>query len=607
MTLATLRNKRLLLILIIFLASFFFFDEIEACSRTVQGGGQKSCEEFPPGNHHITSAFADWTIDGGNDDSGYFVICAGPPGGGSDAQCHTEAWSDRGAWSGGWTLTDGSPGNWTWAKTDVVVSLLGANFVQATSVLGINTAQPSVDIGCNFQNNCTIANNTSATLQWFSSGNPWSCSASGDWSGGKPLSGSESTGNLTSSRTYSITCSNPTGSNSDSTTVTVGAPPPPPPVSCSPSSSGIIAGSSATFTAAGGNGSYSWSAPGGSPSSGTGSSFTATYTTSGTYYITVSSAGQSDICTLGVTTPPPTCGNGVRDPGEACDNGASNGACPRTCSSVCTVNDCGGGGGGGGGVCGDGVVNSGEQCDLGSGNGACPSTCSSTCTNNSCTAVVSCIDDSFINFISPPPSSVTPGQVMNFSVGGLNTGNTRWWHPSVYAIEKISGGVPVTSTTNEGGCSPGTIDYAPVCFDKFPGDSQNWTFSITAPVAPGDYSFQMRMVHAPTVGAIDAIYLKPDGTTCPAPAVYTYFGNTLSSTINVSSPSCSGGIDVGLRIRDNGQTRAGAVKTDLTTSKLRIYKNNTIYAVVLVDPGSSEASRMNVRVDGQTRALCLLP
>ncbi len=39
------------------------------------------------------------------------------------------------------------------------------------------------------------------------------------------------------------------------------------------------------------------------------------------------------------------CGNGVIEGGEACDAGGSNGSCPASCSSSCTVNDCGGGGG----------------------------------------------------------------------------------------------------------------------------------------------------------------------------------------------------------------------------------------------------------------------
>lgn len=47
-------------------------------------------------------------------------------------------------------------------------------------------------------------------------------------------------------------------------------------------------------------------------------------------------------------TPPLSCGNGIKEGGEQCDAGGSNGPCPAACSTSCTFNYCGGGGGGGG-------------------------------------------------------------------------------------------------------------------------------------------------------------------------------------------------------------------------------------------------------------------
>jgi hypothetical protein len=84
-------------------------------------------------------------------------------------------------------------------------------------------APPTVDIKANSSDGpITIAYNTSATLSWTSS-NATSCYASGGWSGSKSISGSESTGNLTSSKTYTITCTGSGGSVSDSVTVNVEA------------------------------------------------------------------------------------------------------------------------------------------------------------------------------------------------------------------------------------------------------------------------------------------------------------------------------------------------------------------------------------------------
>lgn len=76
----------------------------------------------------------------------------------------------------------------------------------------------TVDILCNGANSCTIQNGASATLSW-STTNASACTASGAWSGSKPTSGSESTGALTSTRTYTLTCDGV----ADSVTVTVAA------------------------------------------------------------------------------------------------------------------------------------------------------------------------------------------------------------------------------------------------------------------------------------------------------------------------------------------------------------------------------------------------
>ena len=80
---------------------------------------------------------------------------------------------------------------------------------------------PTVDIKANGSDGpITIDYNTSAELSWVSA-NADSCTASGSWSGGKAVSGSENTGNLTSSKTYIITCTGLGGAAVDSVTVNV--------------------------------------------------------------------------------------------------------------------------------------------------------------------------------------------------------------------------------------------------------------------------------------------------------------------------------------------------------------------------------------------------
>ncbi|MFA6375989.1 MAG: hypothetical protein WCX69_01155 [Candidatus Paceibacterota bacterium] len=78
---------------------------------------------------------------------------------------------------------------------------------------GYNT--PTVDL----RSSGSVACNQTATLTW-SSTNADSCTASGSWSGSKTTNGSESVGNFTGSRVFTLTCSNSGGSAADSVTLT---------------------------------------------------------------------------------------------------------------------------------------------------------------------------------------------------------------------------------------------------------------------------------------------------------------------------------------------------------------------------------------------------
>ncbi|HNP62619.1 MAG TPA: GlyGly-CTERM sorting domain-containing protein [Woeseiaceae bacterium] len=67
-----------------------------------------------------------------------------------------------------------------------------------------------------------------AVVDWTSS-NASSCSAFGDWSGNKPLQGSESVGPLSQDSTFRMTCSGTGGDATNAATITVNTPAPPPP------------------------------------------------------------------------------------------------------------------------------------------------------------------------------------------------------------------------------------------------------------------------------------------------------------------------------------------------------------------------------------------
>ncbi len=83
------------------------------------------------------------------------------------------------------------------------------------------TVLPTVDIKVNNSDGpVSVAYNSTATLSWTST-NATSCNAYGNWSGTKSTSGSESTGVLTYSNNYTISCAGQGGTVTDSVTVNV--------------------------------------------------------------------------------------------------------------------------------------------------------------------------------------------------------------------------------------------------------------------------------------------------------------------------------------------------------------------------------------------------
>ena len=92
---------------------------------------------------------------------------------------------------------------------------------------------PSVSLNANPQ---TVPPQGMTTLTWNAT-NATGCTASGDWNGAKPVSGSEMMGPLNSNRSYSLTCSGNGGTSADTVNVTVqtGQPAPTVDLSANPS------------------------------------------------------------------------------------------------------------------------------------------------------------------------------------------------------------------------------------------------------------------------------------------------------------------------------------------------------------------------------------
>jgi hypothetical protein len=189
-----------------------------------------------------------------------------------------------------------SAGNYT-AKTRVQREGLSAENTTQIAVQSCYTA-PIIDIKANNSDGpITIPYDSAANLTWTST-NADSCNASNAWSGTKATSGSQSTGNLTSSKTYTITCSGSGGSASDSVVINVGASQNNPPTADAGPDKDIYENQSVTLNGSGYDPdgysvSYYWSCNGGSLSN--------RYIAQPTFYAPSVSSNNYYTCDLTVT------------------------------------------------------------------------------------------------------------------------------------------------------------------------------------------------------------------------------------------------------------------------------------------------------------------
>ena len=153
-----------------------------------------------------------------------------------------------------------------------------------------------------------IVQGEASTLGW-STTNATSCVASGDWSGSRTTSGSQSTGALNTVRTYSyaLSCSGAGGTTSRTATVVVSALPPPPTITIAATPSQVPQGgtamldwSSANATSCSASGGWSGSKP------LSGSQVTSALSQTTTFVLSCTGAGgtASRSTTVMVTVPP---------------------------------------------------------------------------------------------------------------------------------------------------------------------------------------------------------------------------------------------------------------------------------------------------------------
>ena len=175
----------------------------------------------------------------------------------------------------------------------------GTTSRSVTVTVAATVPPPTVTLSAN---PTSVASGGTSILNW-SSTHATSCTASGAWSGAKPTSGSQTTASLTSSRTYTLTCTGAGGSAGQSVRVTVV---PRPTVTLSASPTSVVSGGASTLTWSSTNAtsctaSGAWS--GAKPTSGTQS--TGPLSAARTYTLSCTGIGgsRSRSVTVGITLP----------------------------------------------------------------------------------------------------------------------------------------------------------------------------------------------------------------------------------------------------------------------------------------------------------------
>jgi hypothetical protein len=209
---------------------------------------------------------------------------------------------------GGWSGTLGTSGSQGTAAltvtTDFDLTCFGAGG-STTQTATVTVASLAPVISLNAQP-ATVPSGGVSTLSW-TTGNATSCSGSGGWAGPMATSGSQSTGALTATQTYVLTCSGLGGSATQSVTVSVSAATAPT-VNLSASPSTVANGGSSTISWTSTNAVSCIASGGWSGSQGASGSFpTGTLTTTTTYTLTCTnatgSAAQSTTVTVSAPTP----------------------------------------------------------------------------------------------------------------------------------------------------------------------------------------------------------------------------------------------------------------------------------------------------------------
>ena len=435
----------------------------------------------------------------------------------------------------------------------------------ATNILNSPTVNLTAD-------SLSIKYNGSTTLRWTTTNNPTSCTASGAWSGSKsPSGGNYSTGNLTSSKTYEITCYGASGTTPahDSVTVEVSEKiknptPANPTVSLSANPPSIKSGEYSVLV---------WSSEGTTscsaswlPSTATGGSKTVYPTETTTYSITCTGAGKNvvDSVDVNVTKGQPTPGDPTieifADDPELSYNGSTNIRWNSENATSCTGN------GGSNGWAGSKSLAS----IFYTGKLTSDTTYNITCKNSAGKSV----SDSVKVFVGNQQAPIVSlfADNSNLSYGGST--NIRWTSENA------------TSCTGNGGSS-GWTNYKGLSGIFYTGKlTSDTTYNITCKNAKGESSSASETV---SVGNLDIGDLTVDIFAEDVSVIHGGSTNIRWNSENATSCTANGG--------SNGWMNSKALSGIFYTGPLTI---TTTYNITCKNAaGRMVSGSVKVNVDGQ--------
>ena len=458
--------------------------------------------------------------------------------------------------SGGWTgarATSGSASTGTLSASrtyTLACTGSGGTTTQAVTVTvsAHATAAPTVSLSVGPS---VISAGSSATLTWASL-NATSCAAAGGWSGTLPQSGTRSTGTLTATTTFTVSCTGAGGTATQAATVTVH--PAAPAISLKASPSTVTSGGSATVTwnslnatSCTASGTYNGSVP------TSGARSTAPLGADATYTLTCTGSGGTAAQSVTVTVTPPLPSVTLKvNPSTLASGHAATLTWNSANTTACTASGAWSGARAINGTASTGALNANATYTL---------TCSGPGGSAAQSATVT---------LSAPPPTVSLAANPSTVAGGKST--TLTWSSTNATTCAASGGW-------SGNLSPGGSSVtAPL------SASTTYGLTCTGPGGSASQTLVVTVANTTALGTAALSWMPPaknvDGSTpvTPLAGYIVYYGTSTSALTNfvrIATPATTAytvtGLDAG-----TWYFAVAAVAVDATVSPLSVIGSKTV-------------------------------